>query len=116
MYGEHLTPFEIKELLEYVFEINLKREIDEGERPVPICIWGKHGLGKTASVYSFAKSKGWQIEYCQLNLKKWEISMVYLLSLKNQMKLDIYHQRGYQKQMDQEYCYSTILIELMIGF
>lgn len=64
MYGEHLTPLEIKELLEHVFEINLKREIDTEERPVPICIWGKHGLGKTASIYSFAKSKGWQIAYC----------------------------------------------------
>jgi hypothetical protein len=64
MYGEHLTPFEIKELLEHVFETNLKREMLSGERPVPICIWGKHGLGKTASVYSFAKSKGWEIAYC----------------------------------------------------
>lgn len=64
MYGENLTPIEVKDLLEHIFDINFKREVQTGERPIPICIWGKHGLGKTASVYSFAKSKGWQIAYC----------------------------------------------------
>lgn len=38
---------------------NNDREVALGRVPVPLCIWGPHGLGKTSSVIAYAKKHGW---------------------------------------------------------
>ena len=64
IYGDTLNSRDLEEFLSYIFESNLRIESDLSQRPTPICIWGKHGLGKTASVVSFAKSRNWKFAYC----------------------------------------------------
>ena len=63
-YGETLDTAQLEALLEYFFEANLRNESATGERPTPLCIWGTHGLGKTASVVSFARARKWKLAYC----------------------------------------------------
>jgi MoxR-like ATPase len=38
------------------------RPQDEGA--LPICIWGTHGIGKTALVEDYARRQGWRLAYC----------------------------------------------------
>ena len=64
IYGDTLNSRDLEDFLSYIFESNLRIESDLSQRPTPICIWGKHGLGKTASVVSFAKSRNWKLAYC----------------------------------------------------
>lgn len=62
-YGARLDAERVTKTLEHVFETNLKRQ-QSGETAVPVCIWGTHGLGKTAAVKAFARKRGWQFAYC----------------------------------------------------
>jgi MoxR-like ATPase len=64
IYGDTLNSRDLEDFLSFIFESNLRIESDLSQRPTPICIWGKHGLGKTASVVSFAKSRNWKLAYC----------------------------------------------------
>jgi MoxR-like ATPase len=64
VYGDTLNSSDLEEFLSYIIESNLRIESVFSERPTPICIWGRHGLGKTASVVSFAKSRNWKLAYC----------------------------------------------------
>ena len=50
VYGDTLNSTDLEEFLSYIFESNLRIESDLSQRPTPICIWGKHGLGKTAGM------------------------------------------------------------------
>ena len=63
-YGSKLDAQSIAETLAFLFDANLKNELNTGERPTPICIWGTHGLGKTQSVVSYARERGWKMAYC----------------------------------------------------
>ena len=63
-YGDSLTAKDLKEFLDFLLESNLQREASAKIRPTPICIWGKHGLGKTETVKSYAAEKKWQFAYC----------------------------------------------------
>ncbi|HJL54152.1 MAG TPA: hypothetical protein QF695_16195, partial [Arenicellales bacterium] len=63
-YGSRVDATEISATLEHLFETNLQNELDDGERPTPICIWGTHGIGKTRLVQDFAKKNGWILTYC----------------------------------------------------
>ena len=63
LYGARLDSIRMTQALEHLFETNLRRQ-EAGENGVPICIWGTHGLGKTASVKAFAKKRGWRLAYC----------------------------------------------------
>lgn len=62
-YGDALDSIRLSRVLEHIFETNLRRQ-ERGEKGVPICIWGTHGLGKTAAVKDFAKKRGWKLAYC----------------------------------------------------
>lgn len=64
VYGDTLNSADLEEFLSFVFETNLKSEEERSDRPIPICIWGRHGLGKTASVIEYAKSHNWKLAYC----------------------------------------------------
>jgi MoxR-like ATPase len=63
-YGEVLDSHQLADTLEFVFQTNLANETRTGERPTPICIWGNHGLGKTAAVIEFARARQWRLAYC----------------------------------------------------
>lgn len=64
VYGETLNAKDLDEFLAFLLDSNLKNEMEAGNRPTPICIWGRHGLGKTASVVDFARKRGWKLAYC----------------------------------------------------
>lgn len=43
--------------------LNNHKKTAAGESPVPICIWGTHGIGKTAVVEAIAKENDWKFAY-----------------------------------------------------
>ena len=69
-YGAELDAQELVRTLDHVFRTNLALEersiIQHGRslRPTPICIWGSHGIGKTALVKALAERNGWKFRYC----------------------------------------------------
>lgn len=71
-YGAQLDSESITKALAHIFRTNLVNEEKTaassanglGKRPTPICIWGLHGIGKTAIVKSFAAANGWKFRYC----------------------------------------------------
>ena len=71
-YGSQLDSEAVTKVLEHIFRTNLANEEKsanvspngQGKRPTPICIWGLHGIGKTAIVKAFAASNGWKFRYC----------------------------------------------------
>ena len=69
-YGAALDSITLERTLEHVFRTNLANEertrnsMGHGARPTPICIWGSHGIGKTAVVKAFAERNGWKFRYC----------------------------------------------------
>ena len=72
MYGSQLDSEAITRALAHIFKTNLANEENssqadpngQGVRPTPICIWGLHGIGKTAVIKSFAHANGWKFRYC----------------------------------------------------
>ena len=62
-YGEDLNSKEISSFLEYAMKQN-DVLASKGKRGTPICIWGKHGIGKTEMVIQFAKENNWPYVYC----------------------------------------------------
>jgi MoxR-like ATPase len=64
-YGATLDAESITRTLGHIFRTNLAHEEGpQGKRPTPICIWGTHGIGKTAVVKAFAHDNGWKFRYC----------------------------------------------------
>lgn len=61
-YGTPTKAGEVIAFLSHMLEINLRQEA-KGKRKTPICIWGKHGIGKTEIVQDLAKLKGYQLAY-----------------------------------------------------
>jgi hypothetical protein len=61
-YGENLTAKELEEILNFLVVSHMD-EVEEIERPTPICVWGTHGLGKTSVVIDFAKRNKWPLVY-----------------------------------------------------
>ena len=59
--GPVLKGQEIEDFLARLFENNLAEQ-EAGYNPAPICIWGKHGLGKTTLVESFCAKRGWKFQ------------------------------------------------------
>lgn len=71
-YGARLDSEAVTRTLVHIFRTNLAHEEataakdpkGRGKRPTPICIWGTHGIGKTAVVKAFANDNGWKFCYC----------------------------------------------------
>ncbi|HMQ46784.1 MAG TPA: AAA family ATPase [Saprospiraceae bacterium] len=61
-YGTHAKASEVKAFLLHVLANNREQE-QSGLPKTPICIWGKHGVGKTALVQALAQEQGWQFAY-----------------------------------------------------
>lgn len=55
-YGPIMSGSQIYQFLAQLFKNN-EALLERGERPVPICIWGSHGIGKTSFVEQFCKTQ-----------------------------------------------------------
>ena len=61
-YGTKSTASEIETFINHLLEANHKAE-EEGRKRIPICIWGRHGIGKTEMVEAFAQKNGYAFNY-----------------------------------------------------
>lgn len=61
-YGTKTKADEVQAFIEHILVANQKAE-QKGKRQTPICIWGKHGIGKTEIVEQIAHSNDYQFAY-----------------------------------------------------
>ncbi|MFK7972663.1 MAG: AAA family ATPase [Bacteroidia bacterium] len=61
-YGTRAKASEVKGFIKHILESNQLVE-QEGKRKTPVCIWGRHGIGKTEIVEGLAKELGWNFAY-----------------------------------------------------
>lgn len=61
--GARLDPPGLRRLMDHVFETNLETQATGG-LGTPLCIWGVHGVGKTAIVEQYARERDWAFAYC----------------------------------------------------
>lgn len=61
-YGAHCHSGELQEFLRHALSVNAALE-EVGKRQTPICIWGRHGIGKTEIVEAMAASLGHDFRY-----------------------------------------------------
>lgn len=57
-YGARLKAGELIKFIDYLIGVNLQAEA-AGRRKTPVCIWGRHGIGKTEVVEDYARRKGY---------------------------------------------------------
>ena len=62
LYGTKSSADEVKHFIKHTIRSNQKNEA-AGKRKTPLCIWGKHGIGKTQLVEDFAKENNYQFVY-----------------------------------------------------
>ena len=62
LYGTKSSADEVKRFISHTIESNQKNEA-EGKRKTPLCIWGKHGIGKTQLVEDFARENEYEFVY-----------------------------------------------------
>jgi hypothetical protein len=60
-YGAHANAETVATLIRHAFRV--MESLPTGERPVPVCIWGLHGIGKTELVRGLAQELNAQLEY-----------------------------------------------------
>lgn len=53
---------ELQNYLQFWSTVNQQRTQGD-EQPIPLCIWGPHGVGKTAVVEDWARSQNWPLVY-----------------------------------------------------
>ena len=61
-YGTRAKAGEVIAFVKHVLQANMRAEA-RGQRKTPICIWGKHGIGKTEIVQALAEEEGYQFRY-----------------------------------------------------
>lgn len=61
-YGTKTTASEVHRLISHAISTNQRAET-AGRKKTPICIWGKHGIGKTQLVEAIAKENGYKFAY-----------------------------------------------------
>ena len=61
-YGLEANSMEVGSFVEHIIQANLVSEEETGEK-TPICIWGTHGIGKTALVKQIAERNDYQWAY-----------------------------------------------------
>jgi len=69
LFGPKLTGKRFERFIDHVYAGNASR-MKQGHEPVPCCIWGRHGIGKTQSVRDFAARKG--VGFVQINPAQFE--------------------------------------------
>ncbi len=55
-YGTECDVAEVEQLMDHLWDANQRLE-DAGRRQTPLCIWGRHGIGKTDLVAAMAKRR-----------------------------------------------------------
>ncbi|MCB0550249.1 MAG: AAA family ATPase [Phaeodactylibacter sp.] len=61
-YGTRAKAGEVATFVRHVLQANMRAEA-RGQRKTPICIWGKHGIGKTEIVQALAQDMGYEFRY-----------------------------------------------------
>lgn len=61
-YGTESKATEVQQFTEHIIQTNIAAEAAGGPK-TPICIWGTHGIGKTALVEQIARANGYQWAY-----------------------------------------------------
>ena len=61
-YGTKTNTVEVSKFVLHTLEVN-KKASDQKRKKAPVCIWGRHGIGKTELVESIAKDNGYQFAY-----------------------------------------------------
>jgi len=56
-YGTKTSPIEAEQFIDHMIGVNQKLQ-QKNKLGTPLCIWGKHGIGKTQLVEAIAKRKG----------------------------------------------------------
>lgn len=59
-YGTICDPGELERFLNHVMDVN-DRLAKSGRRMTPVCVWGRHGIGKTEIVESVAAARGAEV-------------------------------------------------------
>ena len=61
-YGTKAKATEVLDFVEHVLGVNAQAELS-GKKKTPVCIWGRHGIGKTEIIENLALQKGYQLAY-----------------------------------------------------
>ncbi len=61
-YGAALKADELVRFIDHLLRVNLEAEA-AGRRKAPLCIWGRHGIGKTEIVQDYARRQGYPLVY-----------------------------------------------------
>ena len=61
-YGTKVNAQELIQFVHHLMESNLAVE-EKGGSKTPLCIWGKHGIGKTEIIKTFAQTNGYAFRY-----------------------------------------------------
>lgn len=61
-YGSRAHAQEVEEFLRHLMAVHLQLE-DNGQPKTPVCIWGRHGIGKTEIVQRLAAELGYGFRY-----------------------------------------------------
>ncbi|MEZ4685620.1 MAG: AAA family ATPase [Bacteroidia bacterium] len=61
-YGSRAKASELRAFIKHVLRANRQVE-KEGKRKTPVCIWGRHGIGKTEIVENLAQELGYDFAY-----------------------------------------------------
>lgn len=61
-HGTRVKASELQDFLLHMMQVNLEAEL-RGERKTPLCIWGKHGIGKTEIVEGLAAAQKYKLAY-----------------------------------------------------
>ena len=61
-YGSHATASEVAAFIAHLIKVNDLAEMN-GQSRTPVCIWGRHGIGKTEIVKALASERGFAFSY-----------------------------------------------------
>lgn len=61
-YGTKTTAIEVEQFAQHILAAN-KVALAQNKKKTPICIWGRHGIGKTELVEQLAKNNGYKFTY-----------------------------------------------------
>jgi len=61
-YGSKSSATEVETFISHVIKVN-ENAIEEGRKRIPLCIWGRHGIGKTELIETFARNNGYAFRY-----------------------------------------------------
>ena len=61
-YGTKCTAAEVRQFIDHLLHSN-REAGQQGRKRIPVCIWGRHGIGKTELVEQYAKANGYAFNY-----------------------------------------------------